>query len=92
VRSPPYIIWRKSWNIAGKIDRALAAAARRVEKRDGLNVGESLLAGMNSRACAPRSKRAFAAWAETTGLPELMGFAARDLDSQHFWTKCTPCR
>jgi len=43
------------------------------------------LAGMISRACAPRSKRAFAAWAEATALPELMGFAAKDLDSQHFW-------
>ncbi len=40
---------------------------------------------MISRACAPRSKRAFAAWAEATALPELMGFAAKDLDSQHFW-------
>jgi transposase len=40
---------------------------------------------MISRACAPRSKRAFAAWAESTTLPELMGFSAQDLDSQHFW-------
>jgi transposase len=72
-------------DIAGKIDRALEEAGRRVQKRDGLSVGESLLAGMISRACAPRSKRAFAAWAEATALPELMGFAAKDLDSQHFW-------
>ena len=72
-------------DIAGKIDRALAESDRRVQKRDGLSVGESLLAGMISRACAPRSKRAFAAWAESTALPELMGFAAKDLDSQHFW-------
>ena len=72
-------------DIAGKIDRALEATGRLVQKRDGLSVGESLLAGMISRACAPRSKRAFAAWAETTALPELMGFSARDLDSQHFW-------
>jgi transposase len=56
-----------------------------VQERDGLTVGESLLAGILSRACAPRSKRAFAAWAETTCLPQLMGFAAQDLDSQHFW-------
>ncbi len=72
-------------DIAGKIDRALVASGRRVQKRDGLSVGESLVAGMISRACAPRSKRAFAAWAEATALPELMGFAAKDLDSQHFW-------
>ncbi len=72
-------------DIVGKIDQALGEAGGRVQKRDGLTVGESLLAGMISRACAPRSKRAFAAWAETTALPELMGFAAEDLDSQHFW-------
>jgi len=72
-------------DIVGKIDRALKYPDGRVQKRDGLSVGESLLAGMISRACAPRSKRAFAAWAETTSLPELMGFAAQDLDSQHFW-------
>lgn len=72
-------------DIAGKIDRALVQSERRVQKRDGLSVGESLLAGMISRVCAPRSKRAFATGAEATALPELMGFAARDLDSQHFW-------
>ena len=72
-------------DIAGKIDRALVESGRRVQKRDALSVGESLLAGMISRVCAPRSKRAFAAWADTTALPELMGFAAKDLDSQHFW-------
>jgi transposase len=72
-------------DIVGKIDRALENSDGRVQKRDGLSVGESLLAGMISRACAPRSKRAFAAWAEATALPELMGFAAKDLDSQHFW-------
>jgi len=72
-------------DIIGKIDRALENSDGRVQKRDGLSVGESLLAGMISRACAPRSKRAFAAWAETTALPEVMGFAAKDLDSQHFW-------
>lgn len=72
-------------DIAGKIDRALVDSDRRVQSRDGLTVGESLLAGVISRACAPRSKRAFATWAEATALPELMGFAAKDLDSQHFW-------
>jgi transposase len=72
-------------DVAGKIDRTLENFAGRVQKRDGLTVGESLVAGMISRACAPRSKRAFAAWADATALPELMGFAAKDLDSQHFW-------
>src|ERR1035441_2055076 len=60
-------------DIVGKIDRALEISdGRRVQKRDGLSVGESLLAGMISRACAPRSKRAFAAWGEATAPPELM--------------------
>jgi transposase len=72
-------------DVAGKIDRTLENFVGRVQKRDGLTVGESLVAGMISRACAPRSKRAFAAWADATALPELMGFAAKDLDSQHFW-------
>lgn len=72
-------------DIAGKINRALEEAGHRVQKRDGLAVGESLVAGIISRACAPRSKRAFAAWAEATALPELMGFKPQDLDSQHFW-------
>jgi len=31
-------------DIAGKIDRALVESNRRVQKRDGLSVGESLLA------------------------------------------------
>ena len=75
----------KQLDIAGKINRALEQPGHRVQKRDGLAVGESLVAGMISRACAPRSKRAFAAWAETTALPALMGFAPQDLDSQHFW-------
>jgi transposase len=72
-------------DIGGKINRALTESGGQLQKRDGLAVGESLLAGIISRACAPRSKRAFAAWAETTCLPQLMGFAAQDLDSQHFW-------
>jgi transposase len=72
-------------DIAGKINQALQQSGCRAQKRDGLSVGESLLAGMIGRACAPRSKRAFSAWAEATSLPELMNFAAQALDSQHFW-------
>jgi hypothetical protein len=52
-------------DITAKINQALEKPDRRAQKRDGLTVGESLLAGIISRACAPRSKRAFAAWAET---------------------------
>ena len=56
-----------------------------VQMRDSLTVGQSLVIAMIARACAPRSKRAFADWATTTWLPELMDFTAGDLTSQHFW-------
>ena len=71
-------------DVSGRIDRAIAPQDD-VQTRDGLTVGESLVAAMIARACAPRSKRAFADWAKTTYLPELMSFAATDLTSQHFW-------
>jgi transposase len=72
-------------DIAGLINRASGKPQKPVQKRDGLTVGESLLAGIIGRACAPRSKRAFASWAQSTCLPQLMGFAPADLNSQHFW-------
>lgn len=72
-------------DVAGRIDRALDQASGRVQKRDGLTVGQTLLAGIIGRACAPRSKRAFANWAQSTLLPELMDFSAPELTSQHFW-------
>jgi transposase len=71
-------------DVAGWINRALGGAGK-VQVRAGLTVGESLVTAMIARACAPRSKRAFADWATTTYLPELMKFAAADLTSQHFW-------
>lgn len=70
-------------DLAGRINAALAPA--RVQVRDRLTVGESLLAAILARACAPRSKRAFADWAQSTYLPDLMGFSAPALSSQHFW-------
>ena len=75
----------KELDVIGSIDRALEQASHHLQKRDGLTVGETLLAGIIGRACAPRSKRAFANWAKSTLLPELMGFAAPQLTSQHFW-------
>lgn len=57
----------------------------RWQQRDGLSVGQSLVAATIARACAPASKRAFADWAEQTYLPQLMGFEAGKLTSQHFW-------
>lgn len=74
----------QTFDVAGRIDRAVAPVGD-VQVRNDLTVGESLLAAMIARACAPRSKRAFADWAKTTYLPELMNFAAADLTSQHFW-------
>ena len=66
-------------DIIGKINQAVADPGDRVQKRDGLSVGETLLAGIIGRACAPRSKRAFARWAQSTYLPRLMGFSAAHL-------------
>jgi len=71
-------------DVAGRINRALAGSDQ-VQVRDGLTVGESLVAAMIARACAPRSKRAFGDWGKTTYLAELMHFTARQLTSQHFW-------
>jgi transposase len=69
----------------GKVNAALREKVGRVQKRLDLTVGETLLAGIIGRTCAPRSKRAFADWAQSTQLPELMGFSAPTLTSQHFW-------
>ncbi len=74
----------REFDLAGRINRAMVPNGD-VQVRDELTVGESLVAAMIARACAPRSKRAFADWAKTTYLPELMKFAAADLTSQHFW-------
>src|SRR5260370_15593997 len=71
-------------DLAGRINRAISPD-RDVQVRDALTVGESLVAAMIARTCAPRSKRAFADWARTTYLPDLMDFTSADLTSQHFW-------
>ena len=71
-------------DIAARIDRALVPDGD-IQRRGGLTVGQTLVTAMIARACAPRSKRAFAVWAQSTHLPELMKFSASDLTSQHFW-------
>jgi len=76
----------QEFDLAGRINRAISPVGD-VQVRDGLTVGESLVVGMIARACAPRSKRAFADWAKTTYLPDLMHFTSSDLTSQHFWDK-----
>src|ERR1039458_1541748 len=71
-------------DLAGRINRAISPD-RDVQVRDALTVGESLVAAIIARACAPRSKRAFADWAKSTHLPDLMHFTSSELTSQHFW-------
>ena len=73
----------RKFDLAGRINRAIAPDGD-LQVRDELTPGESLVAAMIARACAPLGKRGFAAWAKTTYLPELMNFAAADLTSQHF--------
>lgn len=70
--------------IAARIDHALAPGGD-IQMRGSLTVGQTMVAAMIARACAPRSKRAFAVWAGSTHLPELMKFSAAGLTSQHFW-------
>ncbi|MBC8452520.1 MAG: IS1634 family transposase [Spirochaetes bacterium] len=55
------------------------------QHRDGLSVGQSLLAASIHRAIHPGSKRSFAFWARQTSLPELLHFDPDAIDSQHFW-------
>src|ERR1035438_3168578 len=71
-------------DLAGRINRAISPNGD-VQVRDALTVGESLVAAMVARSCAPRSKRAFADWAKATHLPDLMHFTSSALTSQHFW-------
>lgn len=53
--------------------------------RDGLEVGMSLVLAAIHRAVEPGSKRAFSEWAGKTTLPDVVGFDAARLTSQHFW-------
>jgi hypothetical protein len=48
----------QTFDVAGRINRAIFPDGN-VRVRDGLTVGQSLVAAMIARACAPRSKRAF---------------------------------
>lgn len=73
------------FDVAGEIGRAIAASGGKLQVRDGLTVGQTLVVGAIGRLCHPSSKRAFAAWAGQTTLPRRMGFQAPALTSQHFW-------
>ena len=72
-------------DVAGHIDRAIDSCGARLQHRDGLNVGQSLLAAAIARLCHPASKRAFAEWAATTTLPRHLKADPQALTSQHFW-------
>lgn len=82
-------------DVVGLVDRHLAVSGRRVQepggprrppgRNDGLSIGQSLLLAAIGRACHATSKRAFADWASTTTLGELVGVNVDRLTSQHFW-------
>ena len=86
-------------DIAGIIDRQLAASGRRISgsdlsaaqghlppvRNDGLTPGQSLTLASIGRACHPTSKRGFARWARTTTLGDLADAKVERLTSQHFW-------
>jgi hypothetical protein len=55
------------------------------QSRRSLSVGTSLLLAAINRAVKPRSKRAWAAWAEGTSLAHLFALRPQTLTSQHFW-------
>lgn len=83
--------------VADRIDGELAKSGRRLRpsaqtsgplpprKNDGLTVGQSLTLVAIGRACHATSKRAFAGWAETTTLGQLVNIDPARLTSQHFW-------
>jgi transposase len=87
------------FDIAGIIDRQVAASGRRISgadlsaakphlaalSNDGLTVGQSLTLASIGRACHPTSKRGFAPWAGTTTLGDLAHTDVERLTSQHFW-------
>ena len=73
------------FGVAALLDAAIHAAGGRVQRRDGLTVGQSLTAAAIARLCHPSSKRAVAAWAATTSLPHWLRVDAQVLTSQHFW-------
>jgi transposase len=80
------------WHLAQEfqVERIIDEAVTEVtgkpaRMRDGLSVGQSLLAILIGRACRPSSKRAFAQWAHGTSLPGHLHVDAEVLTSQHFW-------
>lgn len=67
------------------INDAITAAGGEVRHRDGLSVGQSLVAAAIARLVRPSSKRAIAQWAAQTSLPDRLRVPGHALTSQHFW-------
>jgi transposase len=86
-------------DVAGTIDRHLAASGRRDRRQpahvtdprrtpgrhDGLTVGRSLELVSVGRTCHATSKQGFAEWARTTTLGDVASVDLDRLSSQHFW-------
>jgi transposase len=70
---------------AEAIDSAVGAVGGEVRRRDGLSVGQSLVAAAIARLVRPSSKRAIAEWAAETSLPDRFRVKGAALTSQHFW-------
>lgn len=74
------------WKLVGEIglldifDKYLPS-----QKRDRLNVSETLILASIYRALHVSSKRSFSSWSRETTLPEIVGFSPDKLTSQHFW-------
>ncbi len=73
-------------DLTGLIDAQVRRDRRgRLPTHAGLTPGQTLVLAAIARACRPLSKRAFAAWAQTTSLGRLAGVDPARLTSQHFW-------
>jgi len=72
-------------NCAPIINEEVVGAGGPGQRRDGLSVGESLLAAAIARLVRASIKRVIAAWAAETTLAERFSVPAGALTSDHFW-------
>lgn len=74
------------WALAERLGVAASVDRRVAGRRHALSVGTTLALAAVHRAVAPGSKRAFAAWAQTTSLPHVVaGVEPAKMTSQYFW-------
>jgi transposase len=72
--------------IADRLDVVRTIDRHVKRRRRKLSVGKTLLLAALNRAVRPRSKRGWAAWAQTTSLSRLFpGLETDQLTSQYFW-------